>query len=86
MGSLGAQNCSGPLRATEEQRVRGQTVKCPGGDNQDGQGIVTEHARMRRAKIKIAEPAAGRDLQAYVGLELDPGAVAVLRSTQGRIS
>lgn len=35
------------------------TVKCPRGDNQDSQGLVTVHARMRRVKMKIAEPRQG---------------------------
>ena len=56
---LGAWNCSGPCRITKAQRARGQTVTCPGGDNQDGQGLVTEQAGMRRAQIKAAETSAG---------------------------
>lgn len=57
--SVGAWNCSGPCRITKTQRACGQTVTCPGGDNQDGQRLVTEQAGMRRAQIKAAEPSAG---------------------------
>lgn len=59
---LSPQRALCPLRATKEQRAFQQTVRCPGGDNQGGQGLVTVHAWIRTAKTKIAEPTTGMDL------------------------
>ena len=41
-----------PLRATKEQRAHWQTVKGPGGDTQDDQGLVTAWHRQEQVKSR----------------------------------
>lgn len=53
-GGIGAAQAH--VGITKAQRARGQTVTCPGGDNQDGQGLVTEQAGMRRAQSRLLSP------------------------------